>query len=73
MLFNSLQFGLFLPFVFIIYWTLPHRFRWILLLIASYWFYMSWNPKYIILIFFTTFASYLAAILIEITDKALPG
>lgn len=65
MLFNSLQFALFGVIVFILYWALPHKFRWMLMLIASYWFYMSWNPWYVILILFTTFVSYLAAIIME--------
>ena len=65
MLFNSLSFAVFLPIVFAIYWILPHKYRWILLLIASYWFYMSWNPKYIVLILFTTLVSYVAAIALE--------
>lgn len=65
MLFNSLGFVIFLPIVFISYWALPHRYRWILLLAASYYFYMSWNAKYIFLIFFTTVVSYGAARLLE--------
>ena len=35
---------LFLPVVFILHWLLPHKWRWALLLAASYYFYMSWNP-----------------------------
>lgn len=35
------------------------------MLIASYYFYMSWNAKYVFLIFITTFTSYLCAILTE--------
>lgn len=65
MLFNSISYAIFLPIVFIIYWLLPHKYRWILLLISSYYFYMSWNAKYGLLILFTTFATYLASILIE--------
>ena len=65
MLFNSLSYAIFLPIVFIFYWLLPHKYRWILLLIASYYFYMSWNAKYVFLIFFTSFISYLASLLIE--------
>lgn len=65
MLFNSFAYILFLPVVFIIYWILPHKYRWGLLLIASYYFYMSWNPQYIILIFGTTAISYFAALEIE--------
>lgn len=69
MLFNSLSYAIFLPIVFILYWLLPHKYRWILLFIASYYFYMSWNVKYVVLILFTTFVSYIAAILIEKQDS----
>jgi D-alanyl-lipoteichoic acid acyltransferase DltB (MBOAT superfamily) len=70
-LFNSLEFGIFLPIVFAIYWILPHKYRWVLLLTSSYYFYMSWNAKYIFLILFTTFVSYAAGILLEReTDKS---
>ena len=65
MLFNSWQFGVFLPIVFGLYWSVPQRFRWALILIASYWFYMSWNVKYIVLILFTTIISYMAGIFLE--------
>lgn len=71
MLFNSLSFAIFLPIVFILYWALPHRFRWAVLLITSYYFYMSWNVKYVVLILGTTFISYITALLLEKTDS--PG
>lgn len=58
MSFNSLSFLLFLPIVVALYWLLPHRFRWIMLLIASYIFYLSWNVYLIFLIVFTTAISY---------------
>lgn len=69
MLFNSISYAIFLPIVFILYWALPHKYRWILLFFASYYFYMSWNAKYVFLIFLTTFVSYLASILIEKYQK----
>ena len=65
MLFNSWQYALFFPIVFALYWGLPHKFRVYLLLIASYWFYMSWNVKYVVLILFTTLVSYSAALMLE--------
>lgn len=64
MLFNSITFAVFLPLVFVIYWCLPHKYRWVLLLGASYYFYMSWNVKYIFLILFTTAISYGAGLLL---------
>ncbi|HHT67570.1 MAG TPA: MBOAT family protein [Erysipelotrichaceae bacterium] len=64
MTFNSLAFLIFLPTVVILFFILPHRFRWILLLVASYYAYMSWNPWLIFLILATTVVSYLAGIFI---------
>ena len=54
MLFNSIAFACFLLIVFIAYWCLPHKYRWMLILAANYYFYLSWNAKYIVLILFTT-------------------
>ena len=65
MLFNSLPYAIFLPIVFIAYWVLPHKYRWLFLLLASYWFYMSWNAGYVLLILFTTVISYSMAIALE--------
>ncbi|MBQ7560598.1 MAG: MBOAT family protein [Synergistaceae bacterium] len=65
MLFNSWQFAVFFPVVFALYWFMPQRFRIYLLFAASYYFYMSWNAKYVVLILFTTIVSYFAAILLE--------
>ena len=67
--FNSLAFLLFLPIVILVYWLLPHKFRWIWLLLASYVFYMSWNPWLIFLIIGTTLVSYCSAIIIEKNEK----
>lgn len=51
---------------------MPKRFRWMVMLVASYYFYMCWNYNYMVLILFTTLVSYLAAIKIENTsNKAL--
>jgi len=70
MSFNSIEYAIFLPIVFLVYWSIPHRFRWILLLVASYFFYMSWNPKYVVLILGTTIVSYISAILLDRTESA---
>ncbi|MBR4237238.1 MBOAT family protein [bacterium] len=69
MSFNSLAFLIFLPIVVALYYILPHKARWIMLLIASYIFYTYWNFSLIFLILTTTLVSYLAGILIEKTDK----
>ena len=68
MLFNSLSYAIFLPIIFVLYWLIPEKFRWVLLLGASYYFYMSWNPKYVILILCTTIVSYISGLLLEKTS-----
>lgn len=72
MLFNSLEFLIFFPIVVALYFALPNRFRWVLLLIASYYFYMVWNYKFVFLIFITTFINYLSGIgIVKAKSKAL--
>ena len=68
MLFNSLQFLIFFPAVVVLYWALPHRFRNVFLLIASYYFYMNWEPAYALLIFFSTFTTWGGALLADRTE-----
>jgi D-alanyl-lipoteichoic acid acyltransferase DltB (MBOAT superfamily) len=61
MLFNSLEFLIFFPIVIALYFATPHKWRWVLLLAASYYFYMCWKPEYIILIIVSTIIDYIAA------------
>lgn len=61
MLFNSWQFAVFMPVVFLLYYALPATKRWIMLLSASYFFYMSWKPEYIFFIFLSTCIAYFVA------------
>lgn len=65
MLFNSIDFLIFFPIVTLIYFIIPHKFRYIWLLIASYYFYMAWNPIYALLMLTSTFITYLSGILID--------
>ncbi|HEY6900477.1 MAG TPA: MBOAT family protein, partial [Puia sp.] len=65
MLFNSLQFLVFFPVVTLIYFLLPHKWRWLHLLIASCIFYMYFIPIYILILIFTIIIDYYAGILIE--------
>jgi alginate O-acetyltransferase complex protein AlgI len=58
MLFNSIHFLLFFTIVTALYFAIPYRFRWALLLTASYIFYMISKPSYIILIIILTLVSY---------------
>lgn len=61
MLFNSLQFLAFFPIVVGLYFLTPQRSRWFLLLAASYYFYMCWEPMYVLLIVASTLVDYFAA------------
>lgn len=65
MLFNSLQFLLFFIAVTSLYFALPHKRRWLLLLLASCWFYLAFIPVYIFILFFTIAIDYFAGIAIE--------
>ena len=68
MLFNSIDFLLFFPVVCIFYFTIPAKYlkiRNAFLLIASYYFYMNWQPVYALLILTSTVITYGTALLIE--------
>ena len=63
--FNSLAFLIYLPIVVAVHWLLPHRWRKYWLLAASYFFYMYWNPLFIVLILFSTAVDYFCSLGME--------
>ncbi|MBA2422784.1 MAG: MBOAT family protein [Chitinophagales bacterium] len=65
MVFNSFSFLLFFPLVTIIYFLLPHKYRWVHLLLSSCIFYMFFIPVYILILVFTIIIDYFAGILID--------
>lgn len=67
MLFNSLEFLIFLPVVFILYWFVFKPLRWqnLFIVISSYVFYGWWNWHFLLLIAFTSFCSYFSGIMIQ--------
>ncbi len=69
MVFNSFTFLLFFPIVFLMYKLIPLKYRWVMLLVVSYYFYMRWQPDLIYLILFTTAVSYGCAIMIDRTES----
>ncbi len=69
MLFNSLQYFVFLILLCGLYYLAPRRWRWLLLLVASYAFYMCWNAFYIVLILASTGVDYCVALLLGRTDS----
>ena len=64
MIFNSIEFAIFLPVVFALYWMLRDRLRWqnAWVLVASYVFYGWWDWRFLILIAFTSGCSYLSGL-----------
>lgn len=69
MVFNSIDFLVFFPVVLFVYFVIPKKMRYVWLLVSSYYFYMSWNPKYAVLIAISTVITYLSGILIGKTAK----
>lgn len=69
MLFNSLEFLIFLPIVLLVTFMIPKKISYIWLLIASYYFYMCWNASYAILILFSTMVTYLGGLGIDWCKK----
>jgi alginate O-acetyltransferase complex protein AlgI len=68
MLFNSIDFVIFFVLVTVTYFLLPQKYRWILLLSASCYFYMAFVPIYILILGFTIVIDYFAGIYIEKTQ-----
>ncbi|MCR4595718.1 MAG: MBOAT family protein, partial [Lachnospiraceae bacterium] len=71
MFFNSFRFLIFFPIVFIVYYLLPAggRLRKYWLLAASYFFYMSWNAAYAVLILISTVVTYACGRLLDFSVK----
>ena len=62
MLFNSVEFLIFFPIVIIGFFLLPHRFRRYFLLAASCYFYMSFIPKYMLILLATSLIDFFGAL-----------
>lgn len=69
MQFNSVHFMIFYPIVLVLYFLAPPKLRSVCLLLASYYFYMSWNPAYALLIGISTGVTFLCGIGIEKAKK----
>jgi len=63
--FNSIAFLFFLVQILAAYYLFPQRWRWLLLLVASYYFYGVQQPLYVLVLLFSTMVDYLAALQIE--------
>ena len=69
MIFNSIQYAVFLPIVFLLYWFVFNRnvkLQNFFIIIVSYIFYGWWDWRFLVLIAFTSFCSWLSGILIDV-------
>ncbi len=65
MVFNSIEFLIFLPIVVLLFYVLPQKLRWVMLLAASCTFYMWFVPKYILILLVTIVIDFSAGVLME--------
>src|SRR5205823_15123276 len=65
MLFNSFQYWIFFLIVAVLFYSIPFRAGKVLLLCASYVFYMWWDPRFIVLILTSTVVDYYLGIFLE--------
>ena len=73
MLFNSIEYLLFLPIVFAIYWLLRNHLKLqnLFVVLASYVFYGWWDYKFLLLIAFTSLCSYVSGLLIDKSKRCI--
>ncbi|MFK6999900.1 MBOAT family O-acyltransferase [Flavobacterium oreochromis] len=72
MFFNSLEFTIFLPIVFLLYWFVFNKSKKsqnTLLIIASYYFYACWDWRFLFLLIFSTLLDYISGIKIETSNN----
>ena len=74
MLFNSIEFAIFLPIVFVLYWFVTNRnlkLQNVLLLVSSYIFYGWWDWRFLSLVFISSLVDYLLGLNIDKTEDKL--
>ncbi|MGC1631114.1 MAG: MBOAT family O-acyltransferase [Gelidibacter sp.] len=72
MLFNSLDFAIFLPIVFVLYWFVCHKnlkLQNLLILVSSYIFYGWWDWRFLSLIAFSTLVDYIIGVLLSKEER----
>ena len=69
MLFNSFEFLIFCPIVIVVFYCISHTYRWLWLLLASYYFYMASEPSLVILLLISTFVDYYSGLKINVSTS----
>ena len=70
MLFNTVDYWIFFFTVLAVFYSVPFRIGKVFLLLASYFFYMCWDPRFIVLILASTVIDYVLGILLEVSQGA---
>ena len=70
MLFSTAAFAVFMAGVFTVYLLMPHKYRWIVILAANAWFYISYDVRYLTVILITMAASFICARLMDKEQEA---
>ena len=70
MTFHSFEYLVFLPIVVAFHFALAHRYRWMLLLAASYLFYAAWRVDFLSLVVISTLTDYVAGLRLEAARSA---
>ena len=65
MVFTTLKFLVFFCIVFFAYYIVPKKIQWIVLLVASIYFYLCASVKYVIYVILATLITYLGALVID--------
>lgn len=69
LLFNSVEYWIFLPLVWLSYFALPQKYRWVWLLVCSYVFYGFWKVEFAALMAFTSILDWYCGLAIANTDR----
>lgn len=69
MLFNSFSFLIFFAILVVVYYLIPHKFRWILLIAASLYFYSTFTVGYVLLLLASALAAYLSGLALASTSE----
>lgn len=64
--------GMFLPVAYLVYFVLPKRWRWTVLLVASYTFFWQTSKRLMVYLFAATLATWAGGLLLERTKNSLP-
>lgn len=72
MLYNSFLFLMFFPIAVLLYYAVPQKWKWVYIVVVSYWFYANWNPPSLLLMMWITGITYWGGRLLSRNSTTLP-